>query len=251
MGFLLIVYEIKKDNFRCGICKPDGLENRTTLYKGLYPQGNMVHTQKIKHSFGEKIMYFLLKERLTRVANEEYQGNLNDIKIILEIVAKVEEDIVNENISLQDILQNLKNKTVIQNTVIQNDPEVPGVRKARRAVDQINKETGIVIASFQSLEEAGRAIGVTGTSVGIAIRNKSLCKGFLLRYAGISHDEQYKDQPVIKVCCSTGEKTYFKNMADAGRDVNISAPGLRNRILTKVHIDDHHWIFDKNASHYA
>lgn len=70
------------------------------------------------------------------------------------------------------------------------------------------------------------------------------------RYAGISHDDQYSDQPVIKICCSTGEQTNFANMADAAKDANISAPGIRNRILTKVHIDDFHWIFNKTATHY-
>jgi hypothetical protein len=58
------------------------------------------------------------------------------------------------------------------------------------------------------------------------------------------------EQPVIKVCCLNGEKTSFKTIADAARDCNISAPALRRRILTNVHINDHHWIFDKNANHY-
>jgi hypothetical protein len=39
-------------------------------------------------------------------------------------------------------------------------------------------------------------------------------------------------------------------MADAARDVKISAPALRQRILTKVHIDDYHWIFDKTSTNY-
>ena len=114
------------------------------------------------------------------------------------------------------------------------------------------KETGEVIASYPSIEEAGRKLGLTtGTAIGIALRNKTICKGFLWRYANISPDDQYSDQPVIKICCSTGEKTYFKNIADAARDINISAPGLRVRILTKVHVNDYHWIFDKGATHYS
>ena len=59
------------------------------------------------------------------------------------------------------------------------------------------------------------------------------------------------DQPVIKICCSTGERTNFANIADAARDARISAPGIRNRILTKVHVDNFHWIFDKIATHYT
>lgn len=30
----------------------------------------------------------------------------------------------------------------------------------------------------------------------------------------------------------------------------ISPPGLRNRIITDVHINGFHWIFNKNATHY-
>jgi len=30
----------------------------------------------------------------------------------------------------------------------------------------------------------------------------------------------------------------------------ISPPGLRNRILTDVHYNNYHWIFDKTATHY-
>jgi hypothetical protein len=59
-----------------------------------------------------------------------------------------------------------------------------------------------------------------------------------------------KDQKVIKICCSTGNKTKFNTIADAARDCGVSAPGLRNRILTDVHRENHHWIFDKSASHY-
>ena len=42
----------------------------------------------------------------------------------------------------------------------------------------------------------------------------------------------------------------FKNIAEAAKDANVSAPALRRRILTDVHVNNYHWIFDKNASHY-
>ena len=76
----------------------------------------------------------------------------------------------------------------------------------------------------------------TGTAVGIALREKRVCQGFLWRYSGISKEQQYNEQPVVKVCCSTGEKKYFKTIADAAKDSNISAPALRQRIMTQVHI---------------
>jgi hypothetical protein len=96
-----------------------------------------------------------------------------------------------------------------------------------------------------------RSLGLTtGTAIGIAVRESRVCQGYLWRYAGVSKEEQFNEQPVIKVCCLNGEKTCFKTIADAAKDCNISAPALRRRILTNVHINDHHWIFDKNASHY-
>lgn len=42
----------------------------------------------------------------------------------------------------------------------------------------------------------------------------------------------------------------FKTIADAAKDAKISHPGLRNRIITKVHLNGFHWTFDKSASHY-
>ena len=39
-------------------------------------------------------------------------------------------------------------------------------------------------------------------------------------------------------------------MAATAKDAGISAPGLRNRILTNVHINGYHWIFNKSATHY-
>jgi hypothetical protein len=70
-----------------------------------------------------------------------------------------------------------------------------------------------------------------------------VCQGFLWRYTGFSKEQQFSEQAVVKVCCSTGEKTQFKTIADAARDAKISPPALRQRILTKVHLLDHHYIF--------
>ena len=52
-------------------------------------------------------------------------------------------------------------------------------------------------------------------------------------------------------CRKNGEKCCFKNIAEAAKDANISAPALRRRILTDVHVNNYHWIFDKNATHYS
>ena len=42
----------------------------------------------------------------------------------------------------------------------------------------------------------------------------------------------------------------FNTIADAAKNADISSPALRQRIITKVHLNDFHWIFDKSASHY-
>ena len=108
-----------------------------------------------------------------------------------------------------------------------------------------------VIATYESIEAAGRATGLTtGTAIGIALREKRQCKGFLWRYSGVSKEDQYSDQPVIKINCKTGAHSQFKTIADAARDCGVSAPALRQRILTNVHINEHHWVFDKNSTHY-
>ena len=247
-GFLLYAFQIRENRFRCGICRPADFGKRCQLYTGINVAGEMSLSVKVCNPFTEKVAFFLLRNHLTRINNDTFDGRLSDIKCVFDIVAKNEEQLTVKNISLEEILSSFSNQIVHENIFV--DPEVPAQRKSRRAIDQISVETGAVIASFPSIEQAGRDIGVTGSAVGIALRNKTLCQGFLFRYSGISKEDQYADQPVIKICCSTGVNTCFQNMADAARDCNISAPGLRNRILTKVHLDDYHWIFDKNSSHY-
>ena len=117
----------------------------------------------------------------------------------------------------------------------------------------MNIITREIIATYKSFEEAGRTIGLTsGSAIGQAVRsNHKICQGFYWDYAGVSKEIQNDKQQVIKVCCSTGKKTKFATIADAAKDAIISAPGLRSRILTKVHTNGHHWIFGKNASHYS
>jgi hypothetical protein len=149
---------------------------------------------------------------------------------------------------LEQIINGEQNITSFAEVI---DPETPSVKKSKRAIDQINKDTGEVIKTYDSIEAAGRGLGLTtGTAVGIALREKRVCQGYLWRYSGISKEEQFNEQPIIKVCCSTGEKTFFKTIADAARDVKISAPALRQRVLKNVHINGHHWTFNKSANHY-
>jgi phage anti-repressor protein len=254
-GMILYVFECKDnttDKYKCGICRNDNYDKTIEFNKSLYTNGEVVHTVRVYNVFTEKMMMYLLKSRLLHLGKEIYNGSLDDIKLIYDIIVKNEEKLMERNVSLQYILDFFSNKAVEREHQEYIEPDVPRQRKSARSIDQVNPTTGQVIATYKSIEEAGRENGITGSAVGIALRNHSLSKGFIWRYTGISPDDQMKNQPVIKYCCKTGEKTYFTDIASAARDCKISAPGLRNRILTKVHINDHHWVFNKEAgsTHY-
>ena len=153
------------------------------------------------------------------------------------------------NNDLDNIIKIINNEKI---EIVLNDPEIPFVKKAKRSIDQIDKDTGKIITTFPSIEAAGRSLGLTtGTAIGVALRNKSICQGFAWRYSGISKEDQMLDQPVIRIKCSTGEKKEYPNIASAAKEAKISPPGLRNRILTDVHSNGYHWIFNKIATHYT
>jgi hypothetical protein len=249
--YVLYAFECKEFRYLYGLSRFGDLENKLKLHAASHPNGSLAYKIKVKYPFSERLLTFMVKKRLQDLGNNIVEGSLDDIKCIFDICAKLENILLTYD--LQQVLDTLNafDTILTTNEAISEDAGVPSVHKAKRPVDQINKDTGEVLASYPTLEAAGKAIGVTGTAVGIAVRNKSLCRGFIFRYAGISREEQYKDQPVIKVCCATGEKSRFDNIAAAALDSNISAPGLRNRIMTAVHRDGFHWTWDTtSASHY-
>lgn len=249
-GYLLYAFMCKPDRYKCGYCRPADLENRINIFKSCDPAGEMKCTQKINFPFIDKIMTFLLKSHLTTLGNETYDGALNDIQIIFDIASKIDEFFVGD-VSLQDILDKL-NAKYVKLSANNINSGIPQIKKSKRPIDQINKETGEIIASYPSIESAGLALGLTtGTAIGLALRNNRLCQGFLWRFSGISQEDQMKDQPVMKICCKNGKIMRFPNIAAAARDANISAPGMRSRILTDVHTNNHHWTFDVGASHYT
>ena len=239
--------------YKCSIVRQKDFDIINTNLKMIDNNGEMKYNTKVSYPFTEKIMKFLLKQTMTCLGNNKFEGIFTDIKKILDFSAKFEELLIDNSKDL-DKLMNLVNgniSNIISNTCIEIDPEVPQIKKSKRPIDQINTETGDIIKTYESIEAAGRSLGLTtGTAIGLAVREKRVCQGFLWRYSGISKEDQYSVQPVIKVCCSTGEKKYFTTIAEAAKDAQLSAPGLRNRIITEVHLNDHHWIFDKNSSHY-
>ena len=248
-GYFLYAFECQPMRFKCSIVRQKDYDMLINNLTNLDPTGSMKHTVKVTYPMTEKIMVFLLKQSLTGIGNTTYEGSIADIKKILDIACEFENLLVEKGSSLDELMTILQNSPPTTTPVI--DSETPVVRKAKRSIDQINMDTGEVIATYESIEAAGRATGLTtGTAIGIALREKRQCKGFLWRYSGVSKEDQYSDQPVIKINCKTGAHSQFKTIADAARDCGVSAPALRQRILTNVHINEHHWVFDKNSTHY-
>ena len=249
-SYYLYAFECSDMQYKCSIVRQKDVDLLITNLTQLDATGSMKYKVKVLYPFSEKIMAFIIKQNMTTIGLNMYEGSYENIKKALDITVKIEKMLIDNSNDLEqfsDMLDGIK-----INQLLCIDASEPTVHKAKRPIDQINKLTGEVIATFESIEAAGRSLNLTtGTAVGIALREKRVCKGFLWRYAGVSKEQQYDDQPVIKVCCSTGKKTKFATIADAAKDAIISAPGLRSRILTKVHTNGHHWIFGKNASHYS
>jgi hypothetical protein len=250
-GYFLYAFKCDELRYKCSIVRQKDFDTLVTNLKHIDSNGKMEYTVKVSYPFSEKVMMFLLKQSLTSIGSNTFEGSYEIVKKILDITLKIETMLVNNGDDLDKISDILDGK-LITNNFIYSDPEVPQVKKSTRIIDQIHIETGEIIATYESIEAAGRSLGLTtGTAIGYAVRGKKACQGFLWRYSGISKEDQYSEQPVIKICCSTGEKTCFSTIADAAKDCNISAPGLRSRILTNVHINDHHWKFNKGATHYS
>lgn len=247
-GYSLFAFGCDNLRYKIGLCKTISLNMRENAYKVEYPDGEIKLQVKIKHPFIEKVLLYLIKRHLVFLNNDTYDGSINEINKIFNIALKLEDLLINND--LENITKIINGDK--EDIEIYNDPEIPFVRKSKRSVDQIDKITGKILATYPSIETAGKSVGLTtGTAVGIALRNKSICQGYLWRYSGISKEDQMTDQPVVRINCKTGEHKNYPNIASAARDAKISAPGLRNRILTDVHINGFHWIFDKSTTHYT
>ena len=244
-GHFLYAFQYEEMRFICSITRQKDFESLSRSLTEQYPQGVMKTKCVVSYPFSEKNMMFLLKQHCVSLGANKFESSFEDIQKIVNIATRLETVLTENAKDLDRLLSILNNETAPVALCLQN-PDIPTVRKAKRSVDQINKDTGEVVNVHESIEAAGRHIGLTtGTAIGIALREKRVCQGFLWRYSGFSKEEQFNDQPIIKICCSTGEKTVFKTIADAARDANISPPALRNRVLTNVHSNNHHWIFQK------
>jgi len=250
-GYFLYAYQYENMRFVCSITRQKDYDTVIKNLTDLYPNGKVICQLKCSYPLTERNMTFLLKQNAISLGQNKYECSDESVQKLLEASIKLEELMVEKSKDVDVLLDILSNKSIITK-LEEIDPEVPIVRKAKRAIDKINKDTGEVVATYESIEAAGRSCGLTtGTAVGIALRENRQCQGFLWRYSGVSKEEQFAEQPVVKICCKNGEKCYFKNIAEAAKEANVSAPALRRRILTDVHVNNHHWIFDKNATHYG
>jgi phage anti-repressor protein len=250
-GYFLYAYQYQNMRFVCSITRQKDYDTILKNLKDLYPSGEMICQVKCLYPLTEKNMMFILKQNSVSLGQNKFECSVDNIIKILNVSVKLEEVLTEQSKNI-DALSDLLSNTKININVNANvDPEIPIVRKAKRSIDKIDKDTGEVVATYESIEAAGRLCGLTtGTAIGIAVREKRVCQGFLWRYSGVSKEEQFAEQPVIKICCKNGEKMCFNNIAAAAKDANISAPALRNRILTDVHVDNFHWVFNKDACHY-
>ena len=244
-GYMLYVFQYENMRFICSIARQKDMDSVEANLLNLHPTGQLKYKEIVKFPFSEKNMMFLLKETMTLLGNNKFEGSFENVKMIVDISINLEKLLTDKSSDLPQLLSIVKNENVQVNIDTNYiDPEVPVIKKAKRSIDQINKDTDEIIATYESIEAAGRALGLTtGTAIGIALREKRVCQGFLWRYTGFSKEQQFNEQPVVKVCCSTGEKTKFNTIADAARDAKISAPALRQRILTHVHLMDYHYTF--------
>jgi hypothetical protein len=249
-GYFLYAYKYENMRFVCSITRQKDYDTIHKNLKELYPKGEMIYQLKCSYPLTEKNMMFILKQNCVSLGQNKFETSIHNIKKIIDASVKLEEILIDQSKDIDTFTEFLSNnKQIIDKEEV--NPEVPTIKKSKRSIDKINKDTGEVITTYESIEAAGRSLGLTtGTAVGIALRENRVCQGFLWRYSGVSKEEQFAEQSVIKICCKNGEKTHFKNIADAAKDSNISSPALRRRILTDVHINNHHWIFDKNACHY-
>jgi hypothetical protein len=249
-GYSMFAIEIQNYKYRILFCKTSSLDLNMKAIKCTYPDCQLKLEVKIKSTFLEKTMINLLNKHLTMSAVNYYDGYIENINFIFNIIAKLEDIVLNNDLFN---ITTLLNGNVIKTENI--DPEIPIQRRAKRSIDQIDYSTGKIIATYPSIEEAGRKNNITGSAIGICLRNNTISQGlYIYRYSNVSEHDQMSDQPVIRINCDTGEKINYPNIAAAANPANISPPALRMRILRDVHakIDEqnYHWIFDKTATHY-
>ena len=143
-GYFLYCYQFENMRFICSITRQKDFEILTTNLKNQYSNGEMKYKINVSYPFSEKNMMFLLKQHCICLGNNKFEASFEDIKMIMDITTGLEKlliDNANDLHKLQSIINN--EYTNYSNNTEEVDPEVPVVRKAKRSIDQINKEEAI------------------------------------------------------------------------------------------------------------
>jgi phage anti-repressor protein len=198
-GHVLYAFHTGENKYKCGTCKSENLDARRKLFRTSNPHGDMIYTVKVKDDYMERIMHHIMKQKLVWIGGEVFDGNIENIKSIMDIVCKFEILLVSTDVSNMGYLcdnftkmidsNNLEYNTCIDFTTNQNDniektieknkdPEITVVSKSKRSVDQVDKITDNVVATYSTLTAAGYAMRCSGEAIGIAVRNRKACKGY-------------------------------------------------------------------------
>lgn len=187
---------VTPDRYKIGICRKSNLISREKMFKFSHPNGELKLQVEIKHAFLEKALLFIMNKNLTMINKSTYDGSLNDIKVIFDIVSKIESLLINNDVEQSNNI--LNNKPIEKIEDIQHDPEIPYVKKSKRSVDQIDKDTGKIIATYESIEAAGRGLELkNGSGIGMALRNHYVSYGYLWKYSKVSNDDQMKEKKIF------------------------------------------------------
>ena len=152
-SYYLYAFENEPMKFKCSMTRQKDYELVESSLKNLHKDGSVKYKVKVAYSFAEKIMIFLLKQSFTMIGTNTFQGSYETVKKILDITVKLEVLLIDKGKDpelLDDILSNKAINTVVCQA-LDIDPAAPVVRKARRAIDQINRDTGEVIATFSGM----------------------------------------------------------------------------------------------------
>lgn len=143
----LYAFQCEDLRFICSISRKKDFENIHTNLKQQYPTGELKYKELVKFPVSEKNMMFLLKQSLTLLGHNKFEGTFENVKLILDISVNLETLLTAHSANLPRLLSIVKNEMLLpEPTPIVSaeicDPETPQIKKAKRSIDQINKDTG-------------------------------------------------------------------------------------------------------------
>lgn len=84
-GYFLYAFQCENMRFVCSIARQKDFDNIHTNLKQLYPAGELNCKELVKYPFSEKNMMFLLKQNMTLIGNNKFEGSFENIKTIIDI----------------------------------------------------------------------------------------------------------------------------------------------------------------------